>query len=63
MIITLAIFSQIKNSEDVNIKFSDGISRLGLGLESRLETHFCESRSRSLMKFIIITLLECILNG
>jgi len=63
MKITLAIFSQIKNSEDVNIKFSDGISRLGLGLESRLETHFCESRSRSLMKFIIITLLECILNG
>jgi len=26
---------------------SDGVSRLGLGLEIRLETHFCESRSRS----------------
>jgi len=25
---------------------SDGVSRLGLGLETRLETHFCESRSR-----------------
>jgi len=29
---------------------SDGVSRLGLGLEglkSRLETHFCKSQSRS----------------
>jgi len=26
---------------------SDGVSRLGLGLETRLETQFCESLSRS----------------
>jgi len=26
---------------------SDGVSRLGLGLETRLETHFWESRSQS----------------
>jgi len=26
---------------------SDGVSRLGLGLETRLETYFCESQSRS----------------
>jgi len=26
---------------------SDGVSRLGLGLETRLETHFLKSRSRS----------------
>ena len=31
----------------VTASISDGVSRLGLGLETSLETHFCESRSRS----------------
>jgi len=31
---------------DFAMDSSDGVSRLGLRLETSLETHFCESRSR-----------------
>jgi len=37
---------EISNQRFVKTENSDGVSKLGLGLENRLETHFCESQSR-----------------
>ena len=35
--------------------YSDGVSRLGLSLETCLETHFCESPSRSRILQVSVT--------
>jgi len=37
---------EISNQRFVKTENSDGVSKLGLGLENHLETHFCESQSR-----------------